>query len=575
MLKRSNSEMEGTLNEGSDEGSDGAEPVPKKKKLTNMSMLSFLTGTPKASQTPSENTSNHSAKKRDYSKDKHVCMLCANNDNLKDKRIAILCRGTVHQLRRHHEQRHANKDTNYACFSKKQFKDVYPIDHACVPSYLRTLSTQISNKPSKKKQPSLLGHASTSHASLSDLTNSNTEIELEVEEQDHIHDIGQITAETETAANAGSPEAPVGETETRKLVQEGIESFIQSTKPDFEEKVLGMLETLTKKVDSLKSSKTPLPGPSATSLPSTAFAEEMESCYKKMQEWRKIKNIVELVGSIDSLALYPLDSTVDIELFNGGGAILRCETCFVLHKDKTAKLTPARTAHKLPNQCNSICTGRYLDEDKMSQVMLGKGNYWQKLKSSILQHMICATDGQTHFKALTMINEESNLKKKYYEAANTLLKCAITSVKSKSAALHYENQVAFAYCVGAQVGQCGHSRKLFPGLLKCLLVAINEKTKEEILKCLPSTTFPPHYYMTVDKVTVNKRSNQAVLICPILSGRRVAIAVAAPEVYSAKEDGSVEGGKLKDSANQAFDVVKKAYGGEILDYLVGMYTKLF
>ena len=35
-------------------------------------------------------------KKRDYSKDKHVCMLCANDDNLKDKKIAILCGGTVH-----------------------------------------------------------------------------------------------------------------------------------------------------------------------------------------------------------------------------------------------------------------------------------------------------------------------------------------------------------------------------------------------------------------------------------------------------------------------------------------------
>ena len=66
---------------------DGAEPVAKKKKSTNMSMLSFLTGAPKASQTQGENTSNHLAKKRDYWKDKHVCMLCANDDNLKDKKL--------------------------------------------------------------------------------------------------------------------------------------------------------------------------------------------------------------------------------------------------------------------------------------------------------------------------------------------------------------------------------------------------------------------------------------------------------------------------------------------------------
>ena len=179
-------------------------------------------------------------KKGDYSINKHVCMLCA-NDNLKDKKIAILCRGTVHQLRRHYGRRHA-----------KKFKDVFPIDHACVASYLITLSNQIY-KSSKKKQPNVVGHASTSHTNLSDLVNSNKERELEVEEQDDMHDISQATAETETAADAGSPEAPA--LQTRQMVQEGIESFVQSTKPDFKEKVLGMLENLSKKVDNLKSSK--------------------------------------------------------------------------------------------------------------------------------------------------------------------------------------------------------------------------------------------------------------------------------------------------------------------------------
>ena len=144
------------------------------------------------------------------------------------------------------------KDTNYACFSMKQFKDVFPIDHACVPSYLRTLSNQIY-KSSKKKQPNVVGHASTSHTNLSDLVNSNKERELEVEEQDDMYDISQATAETETAADAGSPEAPA--LQTRQMVQEGIESFIQSTKPDFKEKVLSMLENPSKKVDNLKSSK--------------------------------------------------------------------------------------------------------------------------------------------------------------------------------------------------------------------------------------------------------------------------------------------------------------------------------
>ncbi len=151
--------------------------------------------------------------------------------------------------------------------------------------------------------------------------------------------------------------------------------------------------------------------------------------------------------------------------------------------------------------------------------------------------MVCASDGQTHFKALTMINEETALKQKHYEAAETLLKSALTAVKAKSAALHYENQVAFAFSVGGQVGQCGHSRKMFSDLLKCLLAVVRQETKAKLMECLPCTGLPPHFYMTVDKATGNKRSNQAVIICPILDGKRVAIAVAAPEVYKGSDDG--------------------------------------
>eukprot|EP00794_Sanderia_malayensis_P020912 gene20912-22966_t len=50
-----------------------------------------------------------------------------------------------------------------------------------------------------------------------------------------------------------------------------------------------------------------------------------------------------------------------------------------------------------------------------------------------------------------MLGEERKLQKIHLEAAETLVKCAFTAVKSKSAALHYESQVAFAFSVGAKV----------------------------------------------------------------------------------------------------------------------------
>ena len=176
---------------------------------------------------------------------------------------------------------------------------------------------------------------------------------------------------------------------------------------------------------------------------------------------------------------------------------------------------------------------------------------------------------QTHFKALSAINKERNLKKRNYEAAETLVKSALTAVKAKSATMHYEEQIVFAFSVGAQVGQCEHSRKLVPDLVRCLLHVINEKTKEELLKCLPSTGLPPHFYMAVDKATVNKRKNQGIIICPMIDGVKIPIVVAAPEVYKPTKDGGVEGGKAEDSASQALQQIEKKFGSTALDYLVG------
>ncbi len=85
--------------------------------------------------------------------------------------------------------------------------------------------------------------------------------------------------------------------------------------------------------------------------------------------------------------------------------------------------------------------------------MNGVGAYWCKLKSSVIQHMLCSCDGQTHFKALTALNKENNLMKKHYEAAETLVKSAMVSIKSKSGAVHYEEQVAFAYSLRLKLGR--------------------------------------------------------------------------------------------------------------------------
>jgi hypothetical protein len=92
--------------------------------------------------------------------------------------------------------------------------------------------------------------------------------------------------------------------------------------------------------------------------------------------------------------------------FKQGGAILRFETCFTLYRDKARKLTQARAAKKLASDCKSICTGKYIEPELMAEYIAGKGEKWR-----VLQHMVCSTDRQTHYNALTMIAQDNKLKK--------------------------------------------------------------------------------------------------------------------------------------------------------------------
>ena len=119
---------------------------------------------------------------------------------------------------------------------------------------------------------------------------------------------------------------------------------------------------------------------------------------------------MELVNQVEDLCLYPMN-TEEIEDFKEGRAILRCETCFALYRDTAKKLTSARAAKRLPADCNSSCTGKYIEPALMVELIAGKGEKWHKLKSRVIQHMTCSADGETHFKALSMIGQDKKTQK--------------------------------------------------------------------------------------------------------------------------------------------------------------------
>ena len=102
-----------------------------------------------------------------------------------------------------------------------------------------------------------------------------------------------------------------------------------------------------------------------------------------------------------------------------------------------------------------------------------------------------------------------------------------------------------------------------------MLSVINQKTREVMTTCLPSTGMPPHYYMTLDKATVNKITNQAVIVCPMIKGRRIPIAVTAPFVYSPDGNSGVTGGSAQDSGMQALNLLRNKYGTQVQSFMIG------
>jgi hypothetical protein len=143
-----------------------------------------------------------------------------------------------------------------------------------------------------------------------------------------------------------------------------------------------------------------------------------------------------------------------------------------------------------------------------------------------------------------------------------LVSIAITVVKAKSAAIHYETMIAAHAFTGSDVGEFGHGRKQFNEILRCAEVWCNREISKFLCKPLPSTRLPPHYYVTCDKATPARLTNQAVMVCPVIYGKREAIAVSSSEVYheaNNEVEGDVSGSTAAEWAIMIYDEIKKAY----------------
>ena len=87
------------------------------------------------------------------------------------------------------------------------------------------------------------------------------------------------------------------------------------------------------------------------------------------------------------------------------------------------------------------------------------------------------------------------------------LRAIINVVKSKAAALHYEDHVAELCAAGAVVGDFSHSRKMFVPMIKAIDAYIDNCVSTFLTRPLANTGLPPRYYVTADESPNNEPSN--------------------------------------------------------------------
>ena len=81
-----------------------------------------------------------------------------------------------------------------------------------------------------------------------------------------------------------------------------------------------------------------------------------------------------------------------------------------------------------------------------------------------------------------------------------------------------------------------------PSMLSATCAYIAKKTSIFLSTPLPSTGMPPHIYITADKSTNHRVTNQVTIICPVVNGRRERIVLNVCEVYT-NSDGTGDTGE--------------------------------
>lgn len=151
------------------------------------------------------------------------------------------------------------------------------------------------------------------------------------------------------------------------------------------------------------------------------------------------------------------------------------------------------------------------------------------------------------------------------KATENIVLVALNLIETKTAARHYETNIACHIATGSDMGDMSHGRKQMNEVLRAAEIHIDRSVSKFLQESLPSTHLPPHFHVCCDKSTIHRITNQAIMLCPLVEGRRRAIPVSASKVYSVSKENEestneVSGACAPELANSVYDSIKSTYG---------------
>ena len=225
-----------------------------------------------------------------------------------------------------------------------------------------------------------------------------------------------------------------------------------------------------------------------------------------------------------------LQSVPEFELLGEENSrVLKCRICAEFLSNPVSFSSGFRRPSG--KSAGSLSTGLELSEQVYSDLIAGKCFRWYHQKERLNEHVA----SNTHIKAVQYTKETTQTSKRKTVVVKNQLRTALGIVKSKAAALQYESRIAELQAAGADVGDFGHSRKLFPAMLSVACAYIDKRTATYHSTCLPSTGMPPHFYVTADKSTNHRITNQVTMVCPIVGGSPQAIPPDACQIYTSSD----------------------------------------